>query len=608
MRIIVCVKWVPVLGALRFDAETRRLVRDGVPGEVSSFDLRALGRATALRAAHGGEVVALTMGPPGARDGLVECLALGADRALHLIDPLLAGSDTLATARALAAVLTRQNPDLVLFGRASTDAETGQVGPEVAELLGLPQVTAARRLDLDPSTRTFVAERETDEGFETVSGPLPAVVTAAEDLAEERFPNKAERQAAAARPIETVSAADVGLAAGEIGLAGSPTWVAGLEQVASPRRGEILTGDTPGALAATLGERLHALLDLVADERPALPPRTAGAGAPVWVVAEMGDSGPKPVTAELLAKAASLAGRLDAPVEALVIGAGAVHAPALAAAGADRVLVADAPGLIPYTTDAHAAVLAEAIRMRAPRVVLLASTARGRDLAPRVAARLGLGLTGDAIDLDVDAEGRVRQMKPAFGGAIVAPILSHARPEMATLRPGILRAARPDPSRAARVERLAVSEVPRRVRVLEERRLPEASSAALDAADTVLGVGRGIGGPDALRPIVALADRLGAAVAATREVTDAGWLPKQHQVGLTGRAIAPRVYVALAISGAAEHLVGLRRAGVIVAINKNPKAPILKAADLGIVADYAALLPELERVLPQVLPPSRRRA
>src|SRR5438445_541587 len=197
MRIVLCVKWVPALGSLRFDPETRRLVREGVPGEVSSFDLRALGAAVALRAVHGGEVVTLSMGPPGARDGLVECLALGADRALHLLDPLLAGSDTLATARALAAVLAREAPDLVLFGRASTDAETGQVGPEVAEMLDLPQVTGARRLELDPAARTLVAERETDEGFETVTGPLPAVVTAAEDIAEERFPTKAKRQAAA---------------------------------------------------------------------------------------------------------------------------------------------------------------------------------------------------------------------------------------------------------------------------------------------------------------------------------------------------------------------------------------------------------------------------
>src|SRR5436309_5613351 len=596
MRIVVCVKWVPALGSLRFDPETRRLVREGLPGEGSSFDLRALGAAVALRAAHGGEVVALTMGPPGARDGLVECLALGADRALHLVDAVLAGSDTLATARALAAALEREAPDLVLFGRASTDAETGQVGPEVAELLGLAQVTGARRLELDPAARTFVAERETDEGFETVTGPLPAVVTAAEDLAEERFPTKAERQAAEAKPIAGLGAAEVGLLAEEVGARGSPTGVAGLEHGPSVRRGEILAGDSPAARARALGERLRALAP-PRDDRPALPARGAANGPPVWVVAEIGPGGPKQVTAELLAKAAELAVRLGAPVEALVLGDGAQHAGALAAAGADRVLVAEGPGLVPYTTDAHAAILAEAIRARTPRLVLVPSTARGRDLAPRVAARLGLGLTGDAIDLDLDAEGRVRQMKPAFGGAIVAPILSRTRPEMATVRPGILRPARPDPTRRAAVERLAVPAVPARVRVREQRSLGDAAGAALQAADVVLGVRRGIGGPAALPAIAALAARLGAAVAATREVTDLGWLPKQHQVGLTGRAIAPRLYVALALSGAPEHVVGLRRAGVIVAINKNPKAPIFKAADLGIVSDYAPLLPLLEAAL-----------
>src|SRR5439155_514538 len=352
----------------------------------------------------------------------------------QLFDPLLAGSDTLATARALAAVLLREAPDLVLFGRASTDAETGQVGPEVAEMLDLPQVTGARRLELDPAARTFVAERETDEGFETVTGPLAAVVTAAEDLAEERFPTKAERQAAAAKSIATLGAAEVGLASDDVGAKGSPTWVAGIEQVPSTRRSEMLAGDSPEALARALGERLRQLAP-PRDDRPALPARGVASGAPVWVVAEMGPRGPKPVTAELLAKAAELAAHLGAPVEALVLGEGARHAAALAAAGADRVLLAEGAGLVPYTTDAHAAVLAEAVRSRAPRLVLVASTARGRDPAPRVAARLGLGLTGDAIDLDLDAEGRVRQMKPAFGGTIVAPILPRTRPEMATVRP-----------------------------------------------------------------------------------------------------------------------------------------------------------------------------
>ena len=598
MRIVVCVKYVPVLSALRFDPETRRLVREGVPGEVSSFDVRALGAATALRRTHGGEVVALTMGPPVAREGLVHCLALGADRAIHLLDPLLAGSDTLATARALAAVVRREEPDVVLLGRASVDAETGQVGPEVAELLGWPQVTAARRLSVDPTTRRFTAEREADDGFETLAGPLPAVVTAAEDLAEERFPTKTERQAAATKPIATLGVADLGLAPDAVGLAGSPTEVAAIEHVEVARRGEVLAGDSPEALARALGERLRGLgvFDGAREKRQRLPVRTPAAAAAVWVVAEFGPRGVRPVTAELLAKAAVLAVELGGPVEALVIGRSAAEAPALAAAGADRVLVAEGPGLDSYTTDAHAAVLAEAIRARAPRLVLLGSTALGRDLAPRVAARLGLGLTGDAIDLDLDAEGRVRQHKPAFGGTIVAPILSRTRPEMATVRPGMLRPAEPDASRRAVVEKIPVPAHAPRVEVVRRELLPDAA-AALDSAAVVLGVGKGIGGPEALPAIRQVAERLGAAIGATREVTDAGWLPKQHQVGLTGRAIAPRLYVALGVSGAMEHLVGLRRAATIVAVNTNPKAPIFKAADLGVVADWAAVLPHLGAAL-----------
>jgi electron transfer flavoprotein alpha subunit len=597
MRIIVCVKYVPVLAALRFDPETKRLVREGVPGEPSGYDLRALLAATALRAAHGGEVVALTMGPPAARAGLEECLALGADRGVHLADPALAGSDTLATARALAAAVRRESPDLVIFGRASTDAETGQVGPEVAELLDLPQATVVHRLTVDPAARTFVAERETDDGFETVTGPLPAAVTAAEDLAEERFPTKAERQAAADKPIATIGVADLGLAADDVGEKGSPTWVAGLDLVATGRRGELVEGDGPEALARALGARLRALIaELPPVTPPSLPAPAARGGAAIWVVAEVGAHGVRPVVAELLAKAAALGAALDAPVCAVVIGAGADHAGALAAAGADRVLVASGDGLAPYTTDAHAAVLAAAIRARRPRLVLLGATTQGRDLAPRVAARLGLGLTGDAIDLDLDAEGRVRQMKPAFGGTVVAPILSRTRPEMATVRPGLLQAARPDPARRAVVEALEVPPVPIRTRVTAATPL-DAAGLDLDSAPLVIGVGRGIGGPAALPAITDLARRLGAALAATREVTDAGWLPKQHQVGLTGRAIAPRLYVALGASGAMEHVVGVRRAGLVIAVNKNPKAPIFKHADLGVVTDLAGLLPHLEGVL-----------
>ncbi|MGH7820345.1 MAG: electron transfer flavoprotein subunit beta/FixA family protein, partial [Candidatus Binatia bacterium] len=248
MKYVVLVKQVPDVSEMQFDPGTRRLRREGVRLEVSSFDVRALLRALELRAGTGGEVVAVTMGPPQARDALVHCLALGADRGVHLVDPAFAGSDTLATARALALALRREGFDLVLCGKSSVDAETGQVGPEVAELLDVPQVTAARRLDLDAERRRLKTERETDFGFESVECQLPALVSAAEDLAAERFPKRAEKEAAKAKPITEVSAAELSADPQIFGAAGSPTRVEGLEAVDVQREGRMLGSDLSQAI------------------------------------------------------------------------------------------------------------------------------------------------------------------------------------------------------------------------------------------------------------------------------------------------------------------------------------------------------------------------
>ena len=143
MNIAVCVKWVPVVARTKFDPETKRIVREGVPSELNGYDVLSVQRAVELRESQGGEVTVYTMGPPQAREGLTRCLAMGADRAVHLVDPSFAGSDTLATSRVLAAALAMGNHDLIMFGYFSVDAETAQVGPEVAELLGLPQITGS---------------------------------------------------------------------------------------------------------------------------------------------------------------------------------------------------------------------------------------------------------------------------------------------------------------------------------------------------------------------------------------------------------------------------------------------------------------------------------
>jgi electron transfer flavoprotein alpha subunit len=178
----------------------------------------------------------------------------------------------------------------------------------------------------------------------------------------------------------------------------------------------------------------------------------------------------------------------------------------------------------------------------------------------------------------------------------VALIASRTRPEMATVRPGMLTVGEAQPGRRAEVVRLATAPAADRVRVTAREAIA-AAATELEEARSVVGFGKGIGGPENLPMVQALADALDAAICTTRDVTDAGWLPKQYQVGMTGRAIAPQLYVAVALRGAFEHTVGIRRAGLIVAINKSAKAPIFKTADYGIVGDCAVILPLLTDAL-----------
>ena len=605
MKSIVLVKQVPMVSAMKLDPETKTLQREGVPSEVSSFDVRGLLKALELRDEHGGEVVALTMGPPQAEEALRYCLALGADRAVHLTDRAFAGADTLATARTLALACEQEGYDLILCGRHSTDAETGQVGPEIAELLDIPQVTGVAALTLDTDGKTLRVERETDSGFDTLDCPLPALVSATEDLAPERFPRKAERQAAQEKPVETVTASGLSADLSRFGAAGSPTWVESVQTVEDNRENRVLEGELPEQIDTLVQSLLARGLfgtwtdDGTADEKKV---RSADPepGKAIWVVAEtLGDT-LRPVSFELLGKAVELSAQYGGEVGAVLIGNSLdSHITPLAEYGADVVYRAEDARLACYDTDLYAALLSQAVQAHKPQVVLLGSTALGRDLAPRVAARLGLGLTGDCVDLEVDNQGRLLQLKPAFGGNIVAPILSKTTPAMATVRPGMLSPSQPVAGRQARVERLTLENaVHSRVQLVSQTGADAAKAAALDAADIAIGVGKGIGGPENLPVIEHLADVLGGVpLASTRDISDLGWLPRQHQVGITGRAIAPKLYFAIGIRGAFEHMVGLRKAGTIVAINIKAKAPIFKTADLGIVGDYAEVVPLLTEAL-----------
>jgi electron transfer flavoprotein alpha subunit len=611
LKMIVCIKQVPLLSALRFDPQTRRLVREGVPLEVNELDVYALSEAVRIRTLSGGEVIAITMGPPQAHEALATALAIGADRAIHLSDRAFGGADTAATARTLALVIAREQPDLIFCGRHSIDAETSQVGPEIAEMLDIPQISAIQKIDLQlrNGKREVIATRETDEGIEILTVPIPTLVTAAERLNEGIWPDEqAIREASEdSERYQIVTAADLDVDSNLLGQKGSPTYVTDVEPDTYAREGRILTDDDPTRLVELLVNDLeeHGLLDLKKTElaithKHSPAPQRLGdplPGKAVWVIAELSPTkGIRSVTLELSGKGIELAAKLQGELAAVLIGGAdvALHAATLTAYGAERVYVAANPVLEHYTTEGYTAVVTKAITTYHPAVVLLGSTANGRDLAPRVAARLNLGLTGDCIDLAIDDQQRLVQYKPAFGNQIISSILSTTLPAMSTLRPGMLHAAEADFERVPVIEQLPTMDIADQIRaqiIRHEHR--DMGVEELESAQIILGVGMGIGEPEQYAQVYRLAEVLNAGIGATRNVTDQGWLPKQMQIGLTGRAVAPHLYLALGIRGAAEHIAGIRKAGYVVSINKNKRAAIFRHSDVGVIGDVHVLLPLL---------------
>ncbi|HYB01666.1 MAG TPA: hypothetical protein VED37_15715, partial [Ktedonobacteraceae bacterium] len=514
LKIVVCIKQVPILSALRFDLETRRLVREGVPLDVNELDIYALTEAVRLRTLHGGEVIAITMGPPQAHEALATALAIGADRAIHLSDRTFGGADTYATAFALALAIAPERPDLIFCGRHSIDAETSQVGPEIAEMLALPQISAIQKIDLrrHDGNVEIIATRETDEGNETLSVPLPALVTTAERLNDGIWPDEQAIHAASQQSerFHVITAADLNVDNDLLGQKGSPTWVSDVEPDTLTREGRMLTHEDPLKLVELLMNDLeeHGFLDLAQLARNKIQRHSAASqrlgeplpGRAVWVVAELSSQGIRSVTLELLGKGIELAASLQGELVALLIGGTeniSEHASTLTAYGAERVYVAADPALERYTTEGYAAILSEAISAHHPAVVLLGSTTNGRDLAPRVAARLKLGLTGDCIDLAIDDQLRLVQYKPAFGNQFISRIRSNTLPAMSTLRPGMLHAAEPDFTRVPLIEGLPIPNIASLVRtriIVHETR--DVGVEELESAQIILGIGVGMGEPE----------------------------------------------------------------------------------------------------------------
>ncbi|NWF94995.1 MAG: electron transfer flavoprotein subunit alpha [Candidatus Thorarchaeota archaeon] len=338
-------------------------------------------------------------------------------------------------------------------------------------------------------------------------------------------------------------------------------------------------------------------VDAIEIERQVICAEALAEYKDVWVICEAVGTRLRNVSYELVTKARELADKLGEKVVAVLMGNGIAHfADSLIHQGADRVIVVDNPTLADYTTDAYTITVGSLIASRKPAVVLFGATNNGRDLAPRVAARFKLGLTADCTGLDIDEKRQLVQTRPAFGGNIMAEILCpYTRPQMATVRPNVFKPSAPDESRKGEVETVQVKISPVQVRTKVLEKVSEVSEGvkSVEEAEVVVCSGRGIKDPSNLDLPRQLAALLDAAIGGSRPVVDAGWLPPSQQVGQSGRTICPKLYFALGISGQIQHLAGMSSSEVVVAINKDPEAPIFGIADFGIVGDIFEVVPAL---------------
>jgi len=624
LHIIVMVKQVPDAADIRFDPITLNLIREGIPSIVNPFCLNALEEGLRLKERFGGTVTAVSMGPLQAQDGLREALAIGADRAVLASDREMAGADTLATSYTLWKTMQRiaenQPFDIILSGKVAIDGETGQVPPGIAVRFGIPiisNVTMIEEIDLE--SQAIVAKHRFDDGIETVRAPLPAVLTITEEANKPRKFTVEGMLKAKRMKVEVWDKNTMGADPDLLGLKGSPTIVKKVFPPPGRKQGEIFDGTAdPRAAAKWLIQKLVSVRALGSSQaeslqtpvqitnpstivemlgQPASKIENSEKFGEVWVFIEHLHGRPAQVGWELLGEGKRLASIYGTKLAALVIGNNVEHlAKDAFAYGADKVYMVDHEQLEDYRTQPYAVAMTQAVRKYRPEALLIGGTVRGRDLAGSAATFLETGLIADCTALDVDTEsGTFMGTRPDYGGNLMSTIICPKhRPTMASVRPRVMKALPPSPDGDREIVRMHVDLRKQDLNTNVIEFVPiEKIGVRLEDAQVIVSGGRGLGSAKNFYLVEELARILNGQVGASRAAVRAGWIGFEHQVGQTGLTVRPRLYVAVGISGAIQHIVGIMNVDYIVAINRDPNAPIFKMADFGVVGDIFKVIPAL---------------
>jgi electron transfer flavoprotein alpha subunit len=578
------------------------------------------------------KMIVCSMGPPSFEVALRTAISMGYDEAYLLSDRKLGGSDTYATGLALATMLKHlgftkdaKEPFIVLAGRQTSDGDTAHVPSQVAENLGIPQATFVESIKADGSGNV-VAKRIIEGGYQMMKLPMPCAISLTPTGIPPRKPSLIGAIKARNLPITVFGIDDIGLGTEKIGINGSPTIVANVINLVSERapvimsegHNEILLVDS---LIANFEKGSNVLekkatVEKKVAEKPEFPyfdNRNGAKGILTW--AEVTNGKISRPSLELLTPARHLADQLgnDTKIMTLMIGKNVkALAKTLFEHGTDEVILVDNNQLEEYLVLPFSSIFSQVIKERNPEIVLFGATTSGRELAPRIGSKTGSGVTADCTGLEIGEyinrkekvinKPILHSRRPTYGESKLATILGFVYPQISTARAGTFEV--PD-AIAGRTGVLSVftptlSKDDFRVEILKTER-DEGVLQNLFEADIIVSGGRGTTG-DGLKLIKKLAEALKtkgvkAEWACSRVVVDEGVAEYAHQIGQTGKTVRPKVYVAVGISGAIQHIAGMKESEKIIAIDHNPKAFIFHYADFGIVGEYEDILPELiERV------------
>lgn len=628
MNYIVLVKQVPDVKNIPDDAwdwEKGTLKRGVLDNVCNEFDKQALAFAISLRDQKQGMIIALSMGPPFAEEVLKYALSLGVDKSVLLTDRSLGGADTAATAYPLAQAIRKIQKDffngdpdyLIISGMQSVDGDTAQVPPQIAEDLNIAHIAYATSFSFNNDQ--LQVSRITRSGLETVSPLGSSCVITVANFTEPLYATFFKTRWAASQEILKWSAEDINADPSLIGSTGSRTTVYKIFSPKEVNSRQCLILDNVQELVTKLemaynNKRESSVKDESITAYSIPDGRNPSYRGDIWVYAEQEKGEINPATFELLGKATELAYSVGEKVGAVLLGKdvkGLVRE--LTKYGADKIYISDDPLLKDFLPIPYTITVSGLIEKYNPQIMLFSATPLGRELAPRVAYRTRSGLTADCTGLDLvdfqrgkqDLVAVLKQTRPALGGNIMASIITqNSRVQMSTARPGVMVALEPDDKRCSEIINYtpSITDSDLHEKIVSADIYPPTSD--IKEAGVIVCGGAGCKNKDNYyNYIIPLVEKLShflgvkGMAGASRAAVEMGFIERSHQVGQTGQTVKPRVYIAVGVSGAVQHITGMQNSDIIIAINRDLKAPIFKVCDFGIVGNIEDIVPQLIKAL-----------